>query len=126
VNRCWDLLDLNRRYAGFVGRHRGDFLTAQRHRRTGSGPTPEQGFVLRFWVTYEYSSFPRQDPNLPDELLPRDWQGDQAAQLLADYRDMLRKPAEAFIQGTLGVCPPGSTVAVESEIRAEETFVGWP
>jgi len=126
VGRCWDLLDLNRRYAGFVGRHRGDFLTAQRRRRAGNGPTPEQGFDLRFWVTYEYSSFPRQDPNLPDELLPKDWQGDQAAQLLADYRDMLREPAEAFIHGTLGVSPPGSPVAVEREVRAEETFVGWP
>ena len=126
VQRCWDLESLNQRYARFVERHQGDLRPIQRRHQVGNGTTPEQGFVLRFWVTYEYASFPRQDPNLPDELLPHDWQGDKAAQLLADHRAMLLEPAEAFIRSTLGDRTPGNAAVPERVVSSEETFVGWP
>jgi phenylacetic acid degradation operon negative regulatory protein len=105
VGRCWDLPALNERYARFIERHQPLYESfLQQQRELGSIPQDE-AFKFRFWVTYEFSSFPRQDPNLPPELLPPGWLGRRAAQLLADYRALLKEPAEAFINRTLNIEP---------------------
>ena len=125
VARCWDLVDINRRYARFIRQHEGDLKLMRGLHRQGDGLRPESGFVHRFWVTYEYSSFPRLDPNLPDELIPAGWLGDSAAELLAEYRGLTRAAAENFIESTLGFRPPGPE---HKEVGAapEATFVSWP
>ncbi len=103
VARCWDLPDLNRRYTEFIQRHRPAYLRLRTRHKRGRSLPPEECFVQRFWLTYEFASFPRQDPNLPPELLPDDWRGRDAAALLADYRALLKAPAETYICETLGI-----------------------
>jgi phenylacetic acid degradation operon negative regulatory protein len=125
VARCWDLEEINRRYGQFIQRHQGDLEAMRRSHRRGDGLQAESGFVYRFWVTYEYSSFPRLDPNLPDELIPTGWLGDEAAELLAEYRALTRAPAEDFIESTLGFRPPQPELE-EVGAPAEATFVSWP
>lgn len=109
VTRCWDLPDINRRYARFIRRHKTDLDIWWHRHSMGDGLPPDESFSHRFWVTYEYSAFPREDPNLPDELLSSDWLGDAAAAVLAEYRDLLREPAEGFIESKLGIRPPAVT-----------------
>jgi phenylacetic acid degradation operon negative regulatory protein len=103
VNRCWDLDALNNKYVKFIERHEKDYLRFKQIWKEGGEILCDDAFVHRFWATYEYSAFPRQDPNLPPSLLPPSWRGDEAINLLARYREILREPAENFIGQTLDI-----------------------
>ena len=97
VEACWDLKNLNRRYARFVTKWEPAYARLAR----GECLSPEQCFVQRFWITNEHSEFPRLDPNLPDALLPADWQGDKAASLFTEYRNLLSERANEFLTAML-------------------------
>lgn len=103
VARCWDLPDLNRRYQQFIERNRAVYQKLISGAKNGNGLPLDKSFVQRFWATYEYSSFPREDPQLPKVLLPKDWRGIEAAEFLTELRATLREPAEQYIDATLGV-----------------------
>jgi phenylacetic acid degradation operon negative regulatory protein len=105
VKRCWNLDSLNDRYQQFIARHKKDYLRFQRIFEEQGELSSDESFVHRFWATYEYSAFPRQDPNLPPSLLPNTWRGEEAIELLARYRDLLRDPSERYINQTLGMEP---------------------
>jgi phenylacetic acid degradation operon negative regulatory protein len=105
VSRCWDLPGLNLSYTKFIKRYEPFFhYFNQQLERSGKLPNDEC-FKHRFWATYEFSAFPREDPNLPPELLPADWRGREAAELLVGFRSLLKAPAEEFINETLGIEP---------------------
>ena len=107
VARCWDLPAIDTRYAGFVD-HYAPILRDLRSRQERLGDLPaDEGFVWRFWATYDYSQFPRIDPFLPEELLPRHWRGGAASQLLVELRALLHEPAERFLKETLHREPRG-------------------
>jgi phenylacetic acid degradation operon negative regulatory protein len=117
VARCWDLEQMNQRYSLFVLRYRSEYETLLDRQSDGAGLAPDESFVHRFWLTYEFSSFPRQDPNLPPELLPGDWYGREAAELLHAYRALLREPAQTYVNRALGLEPtetilPQNVVAI--------------
>ena len=105
VARCWDLPGLNRRYAQFIRRYQPSYEWFLGSNQSSDGLPPEESFVHRFWITYEFSSYPREDPNLPPELLPPDWVGGQAAELLRGYRELLKAAAEGFAGSTMQVEP---------------------
>ena len=100
VSRCWDLTAIDDRYAQFLNRY-APLARELRRRRTAIAPV--EGFQWRFWATYDYSEFPRIDPFLPIDLLPRGWRGDTAYELLRELRETLRRPAETYLQETLGL-----------------------
>lgn len=115
VNRCWNLEALNTRYEKFIERHWKDY---QRFKRIfeEEGELPyDESFVHRFWATYEFSAFPRQDPNLPSSLLPSSWRGEELVHLLARYRELLREPSEDYINQTLGIEPIVDAVVDDPE-----------
>jgi phenylacetic acid degradation operon negative regulatory protein len=103
VSRCWDLPELDRRYTRFVDRYRPSYTAFRRRKGKGGALPHKESFIHRLWITYEYSSFPREDPNLPPELLPAAWSGAQAAELLMDYRALLKDAAESYAQSTMQV-----------------------
>jgi phenylacetic acid degradation operon negative regulatory protein len=105
VARCWDLQQMNRRYSHFVNRFRSEYESLLAEQNSVGTLTPDESFVNRFWLTYEFSSFPRQDPNLPPELLPGDWCGREAGELLHAYRALLREPAQSYVNHALGLDP---------------------
>lgn len=121
VARCWDLPTIDRRYAGFLERYAPIARDLRRRRRCVSDV---EGFIWRFWATYDYSEFPRLDPFLPTELLPQDWRGEIAHRLIQDLREDLRRPAEAFLQRTLGLeaipARPASARPLAAAARATE------
>jgi len=101
VARCWDLPAIDGRYAAFVERYASLLReTRSRQQRDGSLPLNES-FVARFRATSDYAEFPRIDPFLPDELLPRHWRGGVAMQLLTELRALLQAPAEQYLRTTL-------------------------
>ena len=98
VERCWDLTDLNQRYARFIDRWEPKFGQCAQKLSRGDELLPAECFAQRFWITHEYSPFPRLDPNLPAALLPAGWLGDKAVQMFNDYRDLLNQRAAEFIE----------------------------
>lgn len=70
VARAWDLTDLENRYEEFVDEFAG------LHPSAGDP-------VLRAqtWLVHEWRRFPFLDPQLPQDLLPRNWSGAKAAKL---------------------------------------------
>ncbi len=97
VEDCWDLKNLNRRYARFIAKWGPEYEKLSKDECL----SPAQCFVQRFWITDEHSAFPRLDPNLPDALLPEDWQGDKAACIFNEYRNLLSERANEFLTATL-------------------------
>jgi len=98
VERCWDLRGLNQQYARFVSRWEPKYEKCTASLVRGDMLSPADCFAQRFWITHEYSPFPRLDPNLPAALLPGDWLGDKAAQLFNGYRLLLNGRAQDFVE----------------------------
>lgn len=101
VERCWDLKSLNQRYSQFLSKWEPDYERCIRSLATGNGLSPSECFARRFWITHEYSPFPRLDPNLPSVLLPEGWLGDRAAAVFNGYRGLLNERSDSFIEATL-------------------------
>jgi len=101
VERCWDIRSLNQHYLTFIRRWEPEFEERCRAQERGDELPADQCFAQRFWITHEYSPFPRLDPNLPPELLPEDWLGDRAATMFNDYRRLLGARSNEFIESAM-------------------------
>ena len=106
VARCWDMEQLNRAYLDFIGHHRPawqQFVT-----QASDGPVNSHAaFIQRFLLVHEYRSFPYVDPNLPPELLPNDWLGDEAIHLFQSYAAALAPSANNYVDEVLATKPEG-------------------
>ena len=101
LTHCWDLPAIDALYGEFLDLYAPVLREIRTRPRRAGGLPAEQAFVWRFWATYDYLQFPRIDPFLPDELLPRGWRGSAAFQLLAELRALLQQPTDQFLRGTL-------------------------
>jgi phenylacetic acid degradation operon negative regulatory protein len=95
VAQCWDLEAIARRYDAFAAHY------APRYRRDRSlaarkALNDEAAFVTRFALTHDFRRFPFIDPDLPKELLPRNWAGARARALFEEYHALLRDGALRF------------------------------
>ena len=61
----------------------------------------EGAFAARFLLVHEWRKFLFADPGLPDELLPRDWPGREAADLFAKEAERLKPGADRFVASCL-------------------------
>ena len=95
VRRCWDLHAIARRYQHFIARYAPFFRSDQRRGQNGS-LEDATAFVHRFALTHDFRHFPFIDPDLPAELLPKNWAGAQARELFERYHALLAKPALRF------------------------------
>lgn len=105
VERCWNLEELNAAYAAFIGNYEPGFLEYKKRVVESDDLEPSECFVRRFMLVHEYRSFPYVDPNLPSELLPEDWLGNKATQLLQEYHRLLTDEANAFVDSVLAKTP---------------------
>lgn len=101
VERCWDLRSLNHQYQKFINRWEPEFEKRCGAMERGHELPADQCFAQRFWITHEYSPFPRLDPNLPPDLLPENWLGDKAVRMFNDYRRLLADRSDSFIESTM-------------------------
>jgi phenylacetic acid degradation operon negative regulatory protein len=95
--RAWDLDSLNRDY----GRWLGDWVPRLSNYRAGA----VRGSIAladRMTLISDYRHFPFRDPDLPPELLPRDWSGKRAHEVFIEAHDLLEKPAEKAVDEILG------------------------
>ena len=87
--RAWDLGGLRRRYEAFVRRFARD-----RQRLRAGKLTPKEALVGRTELMDAWRAFPREDPDLPSEFLPRDWPRREARALFLELYDGLGAMAE--------------------------------
>lgn len=105
VRRCWDLEAINEDYAAFLEYYEPRFRDFQEAFQRGEGPDPEACFRERFWLALAYAQFPRRDPNLPERLLPPGWLGTRANEVFRAYYELLKEPAERFVDLVVGTDP---------------------
>lgn len=103
VRRCWDLPHLAGQYKKFIAKFEKEYLACKNNGHLP--PKMDESFVSRFWLLHQFQSFPRIDPNLPAALLPADWVGFKARQFFEDYRALLEKPANQFVDEIVAAEP---------------------
>lgn len=92
ARRCWDVDSLATDYRTFIAKY-----APESHNTTTLELTPQESFVTRTLMTYEYRRFPFRDPDLPLRLLPAAWPGHVAHSVFRSSFDRLAEPAwQAF------------------------------
>lgn len=108
VHRCWNLPDIEQRYAAFLERFRPVFAAAKRARVA----PPEAAFQVRTLMLQEYRKVLLRDPLLPAELLPRTWHGVPAYQLCRNLYRRVYGAADEYLSDSMetaeGPLPPPS------------------
>ena len=84
IEEAWDLPDLREHYEQFIE----DFV----HLRPGGG---EASFAAQTALVHAWRRFPFIDPDLPDDLLPRDWPRRRAFELFHDRHEQWAPAAQA-------------------------------
>ena len=83
VSQCWDLKEIRRIYESFIARYNA--LSTERRR------VPDNlAFAARCAIVFDYLEAAWADPDLPPELLPKNWPAQKAAGMAASlYRKLL-------------------------------------
>ncbi len=105
VDKCWDLVTLNKEYEKFLGKYESTYQQLKEDIESGLELNTEECFRVRFWMTLEYSQFPRRDPNLPPSLLKPGWRGRVAMEVFAAFHQLLKVPSENFVSEVFGIHP---------------------
>ncbi|MBI3913402.1 MAG: phenylacetic acid degradation operon negative regulatory protein PaaX [Chloroflexi bacterium] len=96
--RCWNLAAINAEYAAFIEKYAARCADFERRVAAGARIEPSEYFAQRFMLTHEYRRFPFADPHLPDELLPGDWRGADAAALFQKFHNLLADGANKYFE----------------------------
>ncbi len=97
VKACWDLQSIGLRYRAFEKHYAPMFARDRRRVRAEQLPDAD-AFVVRFALTHDFRRFPFIDPDLPKELLPRDWPGFRARTLFERYHALLTDGAWRYFE----------------------------
>lgn len=119
VADAWALGDLGARYRGFLERFRPVLKAAGRDGELD----PEHAFRVRTLLIHEYRKIQLRDPELPDALLPGEWDGVAAYQLCRNIYARVTRAAERYLtlhmESADGPLPP-------AEPKYFERFGGLP
>lgn len=97
VKESWNLQQLGKNYAKFIH----EFRPLWQELTEDNPLTPEQSFLARTLLIHEYRKVLLRDPQLPDELLPGDWEGRSAKLLCRNLYRQLYKSAEVWLDKNL-------------------------
>lgn len=103
AGRAWDLVALDRDYAALIDEYRPRLAGYRR-----ALPRGQDALVQRMRLVHDYRLFPFRDPDLPPELLPPGWSGRAAHEIFLAAHEVLRAPAEAFVDEVLGALEQAS------------------
>jgi len=96
VRLAWNLDALAQAYVGFEQRYAPLLNELQQ-----AAPEPALAFAGRTLLIHDWRRLLLRDPQLPQELLPRDWPGERARQLTRRVYRLLLAPAERHLDGRL-------------------------
>ena len=91
--RCWDLESLGADYEVFVRELHGRMPAYRQAAQDG-----KEAFVARIELVHAYRRFARRDPQLPVDLQPAGWQGDEARRLFEEAHALLSTESTAYYE----------------------------
>ena len=94
---AWDLAALHDGYTTWLGI--APALLAEQ--LAAHADEEEAAFAARFHLVHEWRKFLFADPQLPDELLPKDWPGREASELFTREAARLKPAADRFVADCL-------------------------
>lgn len=97
VRECWNLNSISQHYKRFLDHFRPVLKTLKSARELD----PEQCFLVRTLLMHEFRRTLLRDPQLPEQLLPHDWQGSAARQLCHELYVITQKQAENHLMSVL-------------------------
>ncbi|MFC1932808.1 PaaX family transcriptional regulator C-terminal domain-containing protein [Chloroflexota bacterium] len=101
ISRCWPLSRIHKRYASLIAEYHPKLEDYLRRLQDGKTIEPSWCFVERFKLVHEYRKLPFFDPDLPEELLPKNWLRSQAGALFYEYYDLLAEKANEYFESVL-------------------------
>jgi len=101
ISRCWDLDRIHNRYANFITEHNAKLDKHRERLKNSESIDPSEFFTERFKLLHEYRRLPYFDPDLPQDLLPKNWLRSQASTLFHEYHDMLAEKANKYFDSVL-------------------------
>ncbi len=97
VRQAWNLEALANDYAAFVARYTPLVAELEAH----GPPVPAPAFLGRTLLIHDWRRLLLRDPQLPEELLPRDWPGERARHVCRRLYRLLLAPAEQHLDERL-------------------------
>ncbi|MFA7278584.1 MAG: phenylacetic acid degradation operon negative regulatory protein PaaX [Sterolibacterium sp.] len=97
VHDCWNLKEIAADYMRYIERFR-PLLT---NLKAAHSLDPEQCFVVRTLLMHEFRRVLLRDPQLPPQLLPKDWPGDIARRICRDLYGVTQCATEQYLMGQL-------------------------
>ncbi|MBR7889513.1 phenylacetic acid degradation operon negative regulatory protein PaaX [Marinomonas sp. A79] len=94
VEDCWGLEALAAQYQAFIALFHPVWQEVGEKERLD----PKSCFLTRTLLIHEYRKLQLRDPQLPDELLPLDWEGRAARQLCRNIYRKITAAAETWIE----------------------------
>ena len=97
MRESWNIEELATHYSEFIQLFRPlwQALREQEHLQ------PCECFLARTLLIHEYRKLLLRDPQLPDELLPGDWEGRAARQLCRNIYRLIYAKAEEWLNSAL-------------------------
>ena len=99
VRETWDLESLAAHYREFINLFRPLWQALREQEEL----QPEDCFLARLLLIHEYRKLQLRDPQLPDELLPSDWEGKAVRLLCRNIYKLVWERAEDWLVGILEV-----------------------
>ena len=97
VRESWRLDELGQHYSAFIQQFRPLWQAL----KDDDAPDAQACFLARTLLIHEYRRLLLKDPQLPDELLPGDWEGRAARQLCRNLYRRLSPGAEQWLAQTM-------------------------
>jgi phenylacetic acid degradation operon negative regulatory protein len=95
VRRAWNLAEIGAAYQEFVR------ILTPRVAAIDAQSDDEAAYAARFALVHAWRTFLFRDPQLPQELLPKQWPGNAAAQFFDSHAARLRPAADRFVDRCL-------------------------
>jgi phenylacetic acid degradation operon negative regulatory protein len=95
VRRAWNLAEIGAAYQEFVR------VLTPRVAAIDAQSDDEEAYAARFALVHAWRTFLFRDPQLPQELLPKQWPGNAAAQFFDSHAARLRPAADRFVDRCL-------------------------
>lgn len=97
VRESWNIEELGQHYSEFIRL----FRPLWQAMKDLDAPSPQDCFLARTLLIHEYRRLLLRDPQLPDELLPGDWEGRAARQLCRNLYRLVQGRAEEYLASAL-------------------------
>lgn len=97
VHECWNLEAIATHYDDFIER----FRPVQRALEHSHRLVPQQCFAVQTLLLHEFRRVLLRDPQLPEQLMPRNWPGIEARALCRKLYRITHRPAQTHLASVL-------------------------